>query len=132
MNREHPTRHRAKIAHTRVRMEGWRQRRLGWAEKFVEWKKTVEKSKNLTGIGLLMEGMCQTLVIVTLDGAALSGLGFLFYFDRHMTELLVDSFPPPQWPPIIKINLHRPPHRYPSSNRKTLPRNGCPSARLVT
>ena len=51
-----PNWHRAKIAQLRVRMEGWRQRRLSWTEEIVE-QKNVEKSKKfLTGIGLLMEG----------------------------------------------------------------------------
>ena len=40
-----PNWHRAKIAQLRVRMEGWRQRRLGCAEKVCGTKKIVEKSK---------------------------------------------------------------------------------------
>ena len=47
--------HLAKIAHTRVRMEGWRQRRLGCTEKIEGPKK--ERYSLLTRIGLLMEGL---------------------------------------------------------------------------
>src|SRR5579863_2252742 len=48
-----PNWHRAKIAHKRVRMEGWRQRRLG-----SEPKTHLRKHKNvLTRTGLLMEGL---------------------------------------------------------------------------
>ena len=49
-----PNWHRANIAHTRVRMEGWRQRRLGGSEK----SKSV-RYLPLTGTGLLMEGAKQ-------------------------------------------------------------------------
>src|SRR6266436_9794394 len=41
-----PTLHRATIAHQRVRMEGWRQRRLGWAENVSNRKKLMEKIKS--------------------------------------------------------------------------------------
>lgn len=62
LNREHPTGTERKIAHTRVRMEGWRQRRLGRTaqrqKKKEKSKKTLigKEEKLLTGIGLLMEG----------------------------------------------------------------------------
>ena len=49
-----PNWHRAKIAHTRVRMEGWRQRRLGWTGKIEGPKR--ERYSPLTRTGLLMEG----------------------------------------------------------------------------
>jgi hypothetical protein len=55
LNREHPTGTERKIAHTRVRMEGWRQRRLGWTEKTEKLKK--ERYSLLTRTGLLMEGL---------------------------------------------------------------------------
>ena len=48
-----PTLQRATIAHNRLRMEGWRQRRLGS-------KARIHKRKNktvLTLTGLLMEGV---------------------------------------------------------------------------
>jgi hypothetical protein len=54
-----PNWHRAIIAQLRVRMEGWRQRRLGRTEK---WKNLLERVKSLlTRIGLLMEGPWQPL-----------------------------------------------------------------------
>jgi hypothetical protein len=40
-----PNWHRAKIAHIRVRMEGWRQRRLGW----VGTDSRKEESESATG-----------------------------------------------------------------------------------
>lgn len=71
LNREHPTGTERKIAHTRVRMEGWRQRRLGRTaqrqKKKEKSKKTLigKEEKLLTGIGLLMEGprleICETI-----------------------------------------------------------------------
>src|SRR5215467_1290480 len=51
--------HRAKIAHTRVRMEGWRQRRLGCTEKMERPKR--ERYLLLTWTSLLMEGLPRTL-----------------------------------------------------------------------
>src|SRR5712692_9039819 len=48
-----PNLHRAKIAHRRVRMEGWRQWQLGGREKLVQRK---NKRTLLTPTGLLMEG----------------------------------------------------------------------------
>jgi hypothetical protein len=48
-----PNLHRAKIAHKRVRMEGWRQRRLGSNSRNPQKEKT-----DLTLAGLLMEGIC--------------------------------------------------------------------------
>jgi len=63
-----PNLHRATIAQQRVRMEGWRQRRLGsmgtiWKKK--KWKseeeekKKKKKKKGLTLTGL-MEGICRS------------------------------------------------------------------------
>src|SRR6266852_1614860 len=49
-----PNLHRAKIAHRRVRMEGWRQWQLGGREKLVQRK---NKRTLLTPTGLLMEGV---------------------------------------------------------------------------
>jgi hypothetical protein len=52
-----PTLQRARIAHNRLRMEGWRQRRLGSKERIqVSKNKTV-----LTLTGLLMEGVSPLL-----------------------------------------------------------------------
>ncbi len=49
-----PNLHRAnKIAHSRVRMEGWRQWRLGWAKQNDSPK---PRRIDLTPTGLLMEG----------------------------------------------------------------------------
>jgi hypothetical protein len=48
-----PNLHRAKIAHRRVRMEGWRQWRLGKEKSLVQRK---NKRIDLTPTGLLMEG----------------------------------------------------------------------------
>ena len=50
-----PTRHRATIAHPRVRMEGWRQRRLGSGEDHSTTKGNYKTDLTLTG--LLMEGL---------------------------------------------------------------------------
>ena len=50
-----PTWHRAKIAHKRVRMEGWRQRRLGSNEDHSMTKGNYKTDLTLTG--LLMEGL---------------------------------------------------------------------------
>jgi hypothetical protein len=47
--------HRAKIAHQRVRMEGWRQRRLGSKEDHSTTKGNYKTDLTLTG--LLMEGL---------------------------------------------------------------------------
>jgi hypothetical protein len=49
-----PNLHRAKIAHQRVRMEGWRQRRLGSKEDHSTTKGNYKTDLTLTG--LLMEG----------------------------------------------------------------------------
>jgi len=49
-----PTMHRAKIAHKRVRMEGWRQRRLGSKTKNSQGGR---RKTDLTLTGLLMEGV---------------------------------------------------------------------------
>jgi hypothetical protein len=49
-----PTKHRAKFAHKRVRMEGWRQGRLGSEEDHSTTKGNFKTSLTLTG--LLMEG----------------------------------------------------------------------------
>ena len=49
-----PNLHRAKIAHKRVRMEGWRQRRLGSKEDHSTTKGNYKTDLTLTG--LLMEG----------------------------------------------------------------------------
>ena len=48
-----PNLHRAKIAQQRVRMEGWRQRRLGSNERPLARKNKTD----LTLTGLLMEGL---------------------------------------------------------------------------
>jgi hypothetical protein len=53
--REHPAGTKAKIAHTRVRIEGWRQRRLA-AQKKIEGPKR-ERYSLLTWICLLREGL---------------------------------------------------------------------------
>src|SRR6202140_5991566 len=50
-----PTLHRANIAHQRVRMEGWRQRRLGSKEDHSTSKGNYKTDLTLTG--LLMEGL---------------------------------------------------------------------------
>jgi len=50
-----PTLHRAKIAHQRVRMEGWRQGRLGSREDHSTTKGNYKTDLTLTG--LLMEGL---------------------------------------------------------------------------
>ena len=50
-----PTLHRANIAHQRVRMEGWRQRRLGSEEDHSTNKGNYKTDLTLTG--LLMEGL---------------------------------------------------------------------------
>src|SRR5882762_3429089 len=50
-----PTRHRANNAHPRVRMEGWRQRRLGSKEDHSTTKGNYKTDLTLTG--LLMEGL---------------------------------------------------------------------------
>jgi hypothetical protein len=52
-----PTLHRANIAHQRVRMEGWRQRRLGSKEDHSTTKGNYKTDLTLTG--LLMEGPIQ-------------------------------------------------------------------------
>jgi hypothetical protein len=49
-----PNLHRAKIAHKRVRMEGWRQRRLGSNARNPQEGR---RKTDLTHSGLLMEGM---------------------------------------------------------------------------
>ncbi len=49
-----PNLHRAKIAHKRVRMEGWRQRRLGAKTRNSQGGR---RKIDLTLTGLLMEGM---------------------------------------------------------------------------
>jgi hypothetical protein len=51
-----PTMHRAKIAHLRVRMEGWRQRRPGSNVRNPQVEKKQRKI-SLTHTGLLMEGV---------------------------------------------------------------------------
>jgi hypothetical protein len=50
-----PNLHRANIAHQRVRMEGWRQRRLGSQEDHSTTKGNYKTDLTLTG--LLMEGL---------------------------------------------------------------------------
>ena len=50
-----PNLHRAKIAHQRVRMEGWRQRRPGSQEDHSTIKGNCKTGLTLTG--LLMEGL---------------------------------------------------------------------------
>ena len=50
-----PNLHRANIAHKRVRMEGWRQRRLGSKEDHSTTKDNYKTDLTLTG--LLMEGL---------------------------------------------------------------------------
>src|ERR1700693_1128115 len=50
-----PNLHRANIAHQRVRMEGWRQRRLGSKEDHSTTKGNYKTDLTLTG--LLMEGL---------------------------------------------------------------------------
>jgi hypothetical protein len=50
-----PDWHRANIAHQRVRMEGWRQRRLGSKEDHSTTKGNYKTDLTLTG--LLMEGL---------------------------------------------------------------------------
>ena len=54
--------HRAKIAHQRVRMEGWRQRRLGSKEDHSTTKGNYKTDLTLTG--LLMEGLDQQYLLV--------------------------------------------------------------------
>jgi hypothetical protein len=61
-----PNLHRAKIAHTRVRMEGWRQRRLGGTEQ-TQGKK---KAKVRLDISLLM-GRLENRRIVSLTASAM-------------------------------------------------------------
>jgi hypothetical protein len=62
-----PNLHRATIAQQRVRMEGWRQRRLGsmgtiWKKKKIKKrKKQKNERKALTLTGLLMEGLTPLL-----------------------------------------------------------------------
>src|ERR1700687_967590 len=53
-----PNLHRANIAHKRVRMEGWRQRRLGSKEDHSTNKGNYKTDLTLTG--LLMEGLGPT------------------------------------------------------------------------
>src|SRR5438105_2515431 len=48
-----------------------------------------------------------------------------------MAELFVDSAAPAKRPPVIKVDLHRPPHGDPSGDGKAFPRNDGPSAALV-
>ncbi len=50
--------HRAKIAHKRVRMEGWRQRRLGSKTRNLQGGR---RKTDLTLTGLLMEGLTPML-----------------------------------------------------------------------
>jgi hypothetical protein len=54
-----PNLHRANIAHKRVRMEGWRQRRLGSKEDHSTTKGNYKTYLTLTG--LLMEGLSRAL-----------------------------------------------------------------------
>ncbi len=61
-----------------------------------------------------------------------SAFSLLDYFYRHVTEFCVDSAAAPQRPPIVKIDLHRPPHGNPTSNREALTQHGGPSARVST
>ena len=58
-----PTLHRANIAHQRVRMEGWRQRRLGSEEDHSTTKGNYKTDLTLTG--LLMEGLGPRMVHIT-------------------------------------------------------------------
>jgi hypothetical protein len=46
-----PNWHRAKIAHIRVRMEGWRQRRLGW----IGTDSRKEESESATGLAIVAD-----------------------------------------------------------------------------
>src|ERR1019366_10795257 len=61
-----------------------------------------------------------------------STLAFLDEFHRHVAQLGIGPASSQQRPPIVKIDLHRPPHGDPSGNRKALPHDGSPSARLMT
>ena len=60
-----PTRHRAKIAHQRVRMEGWRQGRLGSKEDHSTIKGNYKTDLTLTG--LLMEGLGPVIYLLLPD-----------------------------------------------------------------
>ena len=57
LKREHPTSTERTIAHQRVRMEGWRQRRPGSEEDHSTTKGNYKTDLTLTG--LLMEGLGQ-------------------------------------------------------------------------
>jgi hypothetical protein len=51
-------------------------------------------------------------------------------FHWHVAELAVDPAPSKQRPPIVKVYLHRPPHRDPACDRQTLPQDAGPGACL--
>jgi hypothetical protein len=52
-------------------------------------------------------------------------------FHGHVAQFGINPAPSPQRPPIIKIDLHRSPHRDPARNRKALPHDGSPGARVM-
>ena len=63
-----PNWHRAKIAHQRVRMEGWRQRRPGSKEDHSTTKGNYKTSLTLTG--LLMEGLGKVISAIAASDCA--------------------------------------------------------------
>ena len=60
-----------------------------------------------------------------------SALALLDDFHRHVAQLLIDSAAAAQRPPIVKVDLHRAPHRDPARDRQTLLQYAGPSARLA-
>src|SRR5262245_34650128 len=50
-----------------------------------------------------------------------SQLHWLADFYRHPAEFFEDRLAPAEWPPVIQIYFHRPPHRHPTSNGEAFP-----------
>ena len=80
-------------------------------------------------LGPPAEGDTDRLAVFPLGN---STLPLLRDFYRHTTEFPVNPAASPQRPPVIKIDLHGPPHGHPSGDCEALPRDGGPSSRLVT
>src|SRR6266849_10918281 len=75
-----PNLHRAKIAHRRVRMEGWRQWQLGGREKLVQRK---NKRTLLTPTGLLMEGVYTHDPVNECNGDVTTSIGLTLPVKEH-------------------------------------------------
>jgi len=58
-------------------------------------------------------------------------LFWLADLDRHPTKFLENLLAAAEWPPVIQVYLHRPPHRHPARNREAFPPDGrkCPRSR---